>query len=394
MPGEENVHREAAPGEHQPQVAVQPDKDDLLREAIAALTLQMRNQNQNQNQEPPAWKVTKNLRVEAFDRTKHDAQTWFEHFATAIRAQNIADNHVWACFTQNIIDHRALTWASEQPTETKATLKDIRKAFLDEYGQSRREQERARYELSMTKQARDEHPRDYCRRVTQDYRRLHAIKPGKALSSEQEVTVVTIIRQGLQPVIAEAVWNARVDSLAEVTKVAGECADRGLPGHNIDETISMVAAKIRDELRPMMTNQAANMVGAVEPTTNMTPGANTPRGEGNHGLNISGGVGVSESRGQASGRGQGRRNNGPFKGRCYICNTAGHRAATCSQRIQNSQAKCFICGGAGHTHQVCPGNPNATSQGAGVAHVGSQSSAPCQMCGGIGHTAPKCGNNK
>ena len=126
----------------------------------------------------------------------------------AVRVQNIADKHVWACFTENIIDHRVLTWASEQPLAMKASLNIIRKAFLEEYGQSRREQEQAYYQLSMTKHARDKHLRDYCRRVTQDYWRLHAVKPGTALSPEQEVTIVTIIRQGLQPVIAEAVWNS------------------------------------------------------------------------------------------------------------------------------------------------------------------------------------------
>ena len=128
MPDDIHEPREAAPGNHQPQVAARVNKDELLQEAIAALTLQMHNQNQ----ELPSWKATKNLRVKAFDCSKYDAQTWFEHFSTAVRAQNIADKHVWACFTHNIIDHRALVWASEQLPVTQASLKDIRKAFLEE----------------------------------------------------------------------------------------------------------------------------------------------------------------------------------------------------------------------------------------------------------------------
>ena len=81
--------------------------------------------------------------MDAFNTQEHDANTWFSHFTAAVTAQHVKPEHTWLCFVQNIVDATVLTWAASQAPHISENFEYIKTAFLDEFGQTPCQQDRA-----------------------------------------------------------------------------------------------------------------------------------------------------------------------------------------------------------------------------------------------------------
>ncbi len=369
-----------------------------LQQALQAITLSMQGQQNQGQQRQPAWKAAKNIKIDPFQRERHSPFTWITLFAAACRAQNIPDEDIWVVFTQNVKDLEVLSWAAGLEEATKQTLVEVEKAFLAEFGRSERRSEKALMELMSVRQGPNEDPKDFCRRVTQEFRRLHQLGPGAPLDATQKRYLIAALRQGFHPAVADMVWTANATTLEAIMDVAGKAADRADLVPHMADTINTIRSVMKEEIKPLLANAHADMVGQVGSTpaprgasgwADVPQGETQPADKGNYASNQNSQIRGSGGRGGKAG-GNGR-NTGTFRGQCWICGVTGHRAATCAKRIQPPrQQNCQICGEQGHKYFTCPQNPNSVSGGQ-VGHVGSQTpQVMCQLCTQEGHSAAFC----
>ncbi len=368
-----------------------------------------------------AVKIANSLSLEKFDKDKHKPVTWFQVFASRVKAHNIAVKDIWLAFVQSLRSPAAIHWAAALPDAHKGTLELIRAAFLKEFGRTARSLEEAKHRLNNAKQGA-ETPRDFAREVVQTYRELYEIEAATELTPAQQQTCLQIVRSGLKPHIKQAVWAARVKTLDDVIEVASDSceAEEDCISAIIDEAINAVETRMSNLISPLVASVSTNTHARPHTSTNTHLHTNTnshiplpvavseindqisvntptPTQQQSQQFPYAHGRGTGYqprggNRGSRDGNGRGRGSSNSFRGRCFICDVEGHRAFNCPMKIGNNQRKdmCVVCRQKGHSHQNCPLNPNRLVAHVEMSHQAPNSSLQCQICGGSNHSALAC----
>ncbi len=352
----------------------------------------------------------KAVQIDPFDIDKHQPNSWFYLFSSRVTSLNVPAEYYWPVFCHSLESPEAVIWAADLQENCKQTLASIKTAFLSEFGHATRQIDEAKIKLNNAKQG-EESPRAFSRDVVYKFRELHDISPGVSLTPDQEKIIISIVRNGLKPHIADRVWTSRASSLEEILSVATDAA--AAPDYITDPNIEKAINSLSGQIESMQANmnimqQQIHDTGSMLSTQfekNIARVGNTPPTEcappvqqlQEQHSEISDPASAKQPHtGRAKYRRRARNranvtNAGNMGRLCLICQSPDHLASSCVQRIKPKM--CVICREMDHKHNECPQNPYRTVP-VTVPHqpilLPSNQPNVCEYCFESGHTVHQC----